>query len=173
MHADVLLSNGGILIWCGERIILPSVRPLAFQTGKRSESLGAGLGGWVSTFASCNKKTVVISRGPKDGFACTAGLAGTDVCGGKCKRSHQWNGAGQSHGQQKDTTREGGSPLASRHGEDVNSVVGMMGKSPCSFDEINTTRRSRKINRQNRKQAVSDPTGETRGHASGGRMSQC
>ena len=139
-------SNLVVLVFSGtgKGIIIPSVRSLAFQTGERSESLGVGLGGWVSTFASCKKKTAVVSWGPKDGFACTAGLAGTDVSGGECKRTHQWNGAGQSHGQQKDTTREGASPMASRHGEDVNWVVGMVGKSPCSIDEINTTRRFRK-----------------------------
>ena len=44
---------------------------------------------------------VELSRGLKDGFASTAGLAGSHVCGGECKSTHQWNSACQSPGKQK------------------------------------------------------------------------
>src|SRR6266702_8229369 len=72
---------------------------------------------------SCVPAEVDVSRGPKDGFASTAGLAGSHVWGGECKSTHQWNGACQSPGKQKVSTREGGSPPASSRGEDVNLGV--------------------------------------------------
>jgi hypothetical protein len=93
-------------------LIKPNVRPLASSNGDTSESLfGARVGG-ISTCACLCKKRYVVSRGLKDGFASTAGLAGSHVCGGECKSTHQWNGARQKPAKQKVSTREGGSPPA-------------------------------------------------------------
>jgi hypothetical protein len=82
-----------------------------FLLGKMSfDSLLSYLKG---SFMSClfpKMYKVELSRGLKDGFPSTAGLAGSHVCGGECKSTHQWNSACQSPGKQKVSTHEGGSP---------------------------------------------------------------
>jgi len=106
-----------------QELIKPSRKPLASSNGNTSESLFGTRVGGISTFACLSKNTDVVSRSLKDGFASTAGLAGSHVWGGECKNNHQWNGACQSPGKQKVSTREGGSPPASSRGEDVNLGV--------------------------------------------------
>ncbi|TMB75689.1 MAG: hypothetical protein E6J48_14800 [Chloroflexi bacterium] len=55
--------------------------------------------------------------------ACTAGLAGTDVCGGGRKSKPEWDQGGLPPKKQKGNTRESGKPFPFPGREDVTSVT--------------------------------------------------
>src|SRR5205823_12238927 len=74
------------------------------------------------TRRGASRTLVRVSRGVRDS-ACTAGLAGTDVCGGGRKSKPEWDQGGLPPKKQKGNTRESGKPVPFPGREDVTSVT--------------------------------------------------